>query len=371
MNQGLTKPTSQTERSKVARPALIVSEHIVSEYSIFLERLLVGLAAESVPVALVCPPGSDIDYIVPPSVEVIGYPAFDLPFLWRQNRRILVERLEKFKPTVLHCLCESKALLTKRLAHQLDLPYVLTVNSLQRRFGQFSVSRKHCSRIIVPADSIAANIAKFHPKFAGRIERINMGTFTAETSGCFRETSRLASMVTAHRFDNTGEFENLVAAVHHLAIEGYEFMLVIIGDGRAEKQLRKLLSAHGLLQIVTIVPRLGRWRSVLAAGDIFIQPVASDIFNPLLLEAMSVGAAVAGCKGGVDDLIIDGKTAVLFDPSDELSIYSTLQRLFDRRDFARQLAGKAQEYLRKNYTVSGMISSILRVYHNAPRRPER
>jgi glycosyltransferase involved in cell wall biosynthesis len=80
---------------------------------------------------------------------------------------------------------------------------------------------------------------------------------------------------------------------------------------------------------------------------------------------MSVGAAVAACKGGVDDLIIEEQTAIAFDPDDELSIYSSLQRLFDRRELARKIAGGAQEYLRENHTVSNMITSTLRTYREA------
>ncbi len=353
------------------RPALIASEKTICEHPMFLEHLLVGLADESIPAALVCPAGCDVDSVVSGAVEVISHPVFKLPILWRQNRRILIKRLEKFRPSVLHCLCESKAALTKELARQLDLPYVLTVNSLQKRWGQFSVSSKLCARIIVPAKSIATNLAKIYPSFAERIEQINIGTFVSETTGCFSEPGRLAGMVTAHPLRNASEFENLFGAVRHLVIDGYEVMLVMVGGGRAERQLRKLLSALGLLQIVTIVPRLAPWRSVLAAGDIFIQPVASTAFNPLLLEAMSIGAAVAACKGGVDDLIVEDKTAVVFDPDNELSIYGSLQRLFDRREWARQLAKAAQESLRENYSVSKMVADILQIYRNTQQWPGR
>ena len=371
MSEEQTDSTSQTPVSKSLRPALIVSEHTVSEYSIFLEHLLVGLADESIAAVLVCPPGCDVDSVVSPAVEVIRHPAFNLPLLWRQNRKVLIERLAKFKPSVLHCLCESKAGLTRQLARQLDLPYVLTVNSLQKRWGQLSIPSRHLARIIVPAKSIATNIAKAYPKFTERIEQINIGTFVGESSGCFSEPGQLASMVIAHPLRNVSEFENLFGAVRHLIIDGYEFMLVVIGGGRAERQLRKLLHALGLLQIVIIVPRLKPWRCVLAAGDIFIQPQPSAAFNPLLLEAMSVGAAVAGCKGGVDDLIIEGQTAVVFDPDDELSIEGTLRRLFDKRELARQIAKGAQEYLRENHTVSKMISSILRIYREAQNQLNR
>jgi glycosyltransferase involved in cell wall biosynthesis len=109
------------------------------------------------------------------------------------------------------------------------------------------------------------------------------------------------------------------------------------------------------------------WRSVLAAGDIFVQPRPSFVFDLSLLEAMSIGTAVASCKGGVDDLIIEDQTAVVFDPNDEVSIMRALQRLLDRREFARQIAKNAQEYLRKNHSVSKMISGILRVYNEVGR----
>jgi glycosyltransferase involved in cell wall biosynthesis len=174
--------------------------------------------------------------------------------------------------------------------------------------------------------------------------------------------------VTVHPLDHVAEFEHLFKAIRNLRInppQADEFMLMIIGSGPAEGKLRKLLASFGLLQNVTIVPLLKPWRSILAAGDIFIQPRPNASFNPFLLEAMAVGSAVAACKGGVDDLIIEDKTAVVFNPNDEISIRGTLQRLLDRRDFARQLARGAQAYLRESHSVSSMISSILRLYREA------
>jgi len=354
-------------KRKSLRVALIVSERTLCEYSMFLEHLLVGLADESIPVVLVCPPGCDVGPVVRGAVEVLRHPALDLPLAERLSRKALAERLAEFAPAVLHCLCESKASLASWLAHRMDLPYVLTVNSLQRRWGLSSVSSRHCARIIVPARSIAANIAKIYPCFADRVEQINIGTFVAEGSACFSELARIATIVLAHPFDNADDFENLFSALRHMILDGYEFMTVLMGAGKAESRLRELLGALDLAQTVTIVPRLRPWRSVLAAADIFIQPVAGSAFSPFLLEAMSVGAAVAACRGGVDDLIIEEKTAVLFDPNDELSIISTLQRLLGRRELARKIAVTAQEYLRENHSVSKMIDATLQTYQNAER----
>lgn len=353
---------------------MIISEHTLFEYSTSLEHLLAGFADESIPVTLVCPPRSDIESVLSGAVEVVRYPVFDLPFTGFLNRKNLTEQLSRLKPTVLHCLCESKAQLTKKLAHQMDLPYVLSVNSLQQRWRNFvyqrqihplSISLSNCAKIIVPTESIAANMAKLYPKYAERIVQINTGTFVDENKICFNVPSRLPCIVIAHLFGKAEEFENLFGAIRHLTIDGYEFMTMVVGNGRAERQMRRLLAAFGLLQSVTIIPRLKPWRAVVSAGDIFIQPVASSCFNPRLLEAMSVGAVVASCKGGVDDMVIEGKTAVVFDPYDELSIKQNLQRLLDRRELARQIAKGAQEYLKRCHSVSNMIASTLRAYQGA------
>jgi len=329
----------------------------------FLQHLLVGLADESIPVALICPPSFNPSSVFTGAAEVISYPAIDLPLLGRINIRLLADRLAKFEPAVIHCLCESEASLVSQLAHRLDVPYVLMVNSLQKRWSRHSISSKYCARIVVPVKSLAENMMSAHPRFADRIAQINMGTFVAEDLGCFSDASRLPTMVIADSLKKADDIENLLSVTRHLMIDGYEFMAVIVGGGRAERHLWKLLDALGLLKIVTIVPEQLSWRSVLAAADIFIQPQPNYAFNPVLLQAMSVGTAVAGCTGGVDDLIIDGRTAVVFDPNDEMSIMRTLQRLLDRRELARQIAGTAQQYLKENHSVSKMISATLKIYY--------
>ncbi len=354
---------SEKATKKSLRVALIVSERTVTEYQAFLEHLLVGLTDESISIALFCPQNCNLDSIVLGAAEVIRYENIGLPLFDYFNKRLLIESLAKFKPTVLHCLCETQAALVRQLAGRLNLPYILMINSLRERWSRLAISSKQCVKVVVPAQSIAANFARIYPRLADQLQQINTGTFTDRTRCCFSESSRITTIVTAHPFRNADEFENLFSALRHLRIEGHEFMMVIIGGGRAEKKLWKLLAALGLLQIVTIVPRVTPWRQVLSAGDIFIQPQPTNTFNALLLEAMSVGTAVAGCRGGVDDLIIENETAAVFDPNDELSIVGSLQLLLSRREFARKIANNAKEYLRINYSVSNMISKTLQLYN--------
>ncbi len=353
---------------KAIRPVLIASQRNATDDTPVLRRLLVGLADESLSAALVCPPGCDAESVVPAPVDVFTFPLVDLPVIKQLGLEQLEEQLEKFRPTVLHCLCESRAALARRLARRLDVPYVLTINALADRLHTPAISPRHCAKIVVPTESIRASVTRVNFRFADRIRPIPIGTFIKTDTFCFSVPTRLASIVVAHRLDRVADFVRLLDAVRQLRAEGREFMVVLMGEGRAEHRLWRLLEQQDLSETVTIVPTLTPWRSVLAAGDIFVQPRPVSRFSTFLLEAMSVGTAVVACKGGVDDLIVPNETALVFDPDDGTSIRQTLARLLDDHEFARRLATKAQAYLQARHSVSNMVEAILDTYLQAQQR---
>jgi len=347
------------------RPALILSRRNITEHTTFVRHLLVGLADESIPAALICPPGQNIESVTPAPAAVFTHPPVALPLMEHIGIERLAGQLEKFKPTVLHCLCESRAGLARQLSRLLDLPYVLMINSPAKRRQKLPISGHRCAKITVPAETIRASVAKALPRFAGRVLQINIGAFVETDTICFTDPSRLPSIVVAHPLRHVSDFENFFQAIKSLRTDGREFMAAIMGTGPAEHRIRKLLVSLGLSDIVTIVPVLDPWRSVVVAGDIFVQPQPLRSFSVFLLEAMAVGTAVAACWGGVDDLIIPNETAVVFEPDSEPSIRQALKQLLDDHDFARRLATTAQEHIRAHYSVSAMVSATMRTYLEA------
>lgn len=356
--------TSDVMKNPV-RPALVFDRSTLKNYADPLRHLLTGLADEPCSAVIICPPDADAGSVLCPSVELIGHPIFRIPLFRRQNRKILFDKLEKFKPSVLHCLSASKARLTMRIAAHLDIPYVLTFNALQGSFFRPRVSSSHCASLIASSEVIGDYLAKVYSRLSGRIEQINLGVFVDETCACFSETSRVTSLVTAKALERLSDFEPLLNAVRHLAIDGYEFIYAIIGSGPAERQIHELIKGLGLSQVVTIIPAIDPVRALFAGADIFIQPQGTTEFDSFVLEAMSVGMVVATARGGIDDLLIEDETAVFFDPDDELRIYSALQKLFDKHDYARGLAQAGQEHLKKHHSVSRMVDALVQTYRNA------
>ena len=162
---------------KDVRPALIASRRSMVEHATYLRHLLVGLADESIVMALVCPPGGDEGHLLPVSMEVLTHPPVDLPLLEHLGVERIAVALEKFKPTVLHCLCESRGAWVRRLARRLDVPYVLSINTLAKRFTRLPISAACCMRIVVPAETVRASVVQTYGRFADRVRQVNMGTF--------------------------------------------------------------------------------------------------------------------------------------------------------------------------------------------------
>ena len=365
MNQEPDNEQSDGRSRARLRLALIAGEDTFLYYKPYLNRLLLGLGDESVSVVLVCPPEVNVESIMFGNPEVIRYPVLPFSFLAHYDLKILTEQLLKFKPYVLHCLSDKLAALARHLSKRLNVPYVLTINSLQKRMSYVSVSSKRLASIIVPCESIAQNVSEHYPGFSERIRLIKIGTFVTNSALCFSRPERVASIITSSGFQERADLTMLFAALKHLAVEDYEFVIAVITGDDSEGQLRKMISSLGLSQIVIIVPKLAPWRELLTAADIFVNPSVDSHFNISVLEAMSIGAGVVGCKGGVDDLIIKGETAFVFEQTDEFGIYNCLKEVLNSREKTKKIAQQAQKFISRNFTVSGMVEETLKCYDDA------
>jgi glycosyltransferase involved in cell wall biosynthesis len=290
------------------------------------------------------------------------HPMFNIPLLWIQNRKFLYDRLTKFNPTILHCLCDSKLKLTKQIAEQFSIPYVASFNSTQTGLFKHSVSFDHCGAMLASSQTVVDHLDNRYKNMNERIEQVNVGIFVDDKCACFSVPDRITSLVTVKDLDSVAHYEPLLSAIRHLAIDGYEFVYAIIGEGPAEKDIHGLIKALGLNQVVTVVPRIDPIEAVFSSADIYIDPFSSKRFNTYLLEAMGAGMAVAASQDTIEDILVDDQTAVLFDRTDELAIYTTLQKLLDKKEFAKQIALQAQQRLEKGHSVSKMVETFIDIY---------
>lgn len=360
-------PDQLTESSPEApvKPVFLVDRPVFQDYASYIRRILVGLAGTAHASALVCPSTVDARTILCPSVEQIEHPALRLPVFWSQNRNILLDRLLRFKPTILHAFYPGQIHLAHWLSKQLQLPYVVTYHKNPLHKGRFERCIHHAVKVIAPSKTIADELAKKHPRMKTQIESIHIGGFVDDRCCCFSRSGNVASLIVAHPLNSMRFFEPFLNAVRHLVLDGFEVMVAIMGKGKAEKAIRNYVRKLGLTSIVTVVPPIRPIRNVLRGADIYVHLSDKRYFDAQLLEAMSVGLAVVGKPERTSGLMADGQTAAFWDPEDELNIYGCLKTMLGQRDRSRRFAMNAQAHLRQHNSVSGMIDRLMNTYIEA------
>ncbi len=359
----------QTEESSAGisqrvRPALIVDAEFLAENASMLRRFLVALVADGFAPIVAGPEtlkGSDI---LSPSVEVAEYPVFHIPLLWRHNFSYLLEMLEDLDPTVLHCLSPRRIGLTEALGEAMEIPYVATFTQWPRSLFRPRIRASHCGQLIGTTNRVTQRLIEEYPAMAASICQVSAGDFVEDYCACYSHPHRQTSVISVQPLEDSAYFESMLNATRHLAIDGHDFALAILGKGKASSAIHRTIRRLGLSRIVTVAPVVEPLQTVLAAADIFVQAGRPLDINSALLDAMSVGMAVALSKGGLEETLVPGTAAEYFDPTDEYSIYSCLQKLLTQKDYAQSLARGAQEYIRQNHSVSRMTEEVIRIYQH-------
>lgn len=356
---------NEVDAGPPVRPVLLVDAGVYRNYAVYLRRILVGLAGTAHASAVICPGDIDTSIMDCPTVEKIEYPALRLRVFQPTNRRVLLERMGRFRPTVIHTFSPGQTDLAAFLSESLDVPFLVTVHGRPGRWDRGRKAIRKAARILAPSELLAEQSRARYPMLHENIELVPIGSYVEDVCACFSRPNLPASVISLHPLDDAEVFEPLLGAVRHLALDGFELMLVLMGEGKAEGAIRRQIRSLGLAPVVTIVPPMRPLRTALAGADVFLHLKDNGLFNAQMLEAMGVGLAVAGVADRTGGLLADGQTAALWDGADELSIYGSLKRLLGQRDWARRLALNGQDYLRQQCSVSCMVDKVLAAYISA------
>ena len=395
-----TEVPQGTTAGKPAEPAnlrvvQLADNEALRSYGPVLRRMAVGLIDEVGDLSLLCLGTSPMLKHVPsPPVRLIKQtkryhqptyysnfinreititaPRFGLFEMLRplkQAKRI-EEILAPYKPTLLHAMSERQARLAQHLSQLLNIPYVVSLLSLQN--NEVSLFDKRCGKILPCNSHLARQVRRNQPELADRIQLLPIGTHVSDQSCCFSHGQRQAQLFCCGRLEYRYGFPELINSLKRLSEMGYAFHATISGQGPAEHDLRRQVSMLKLDQRVHFVPPIemmlsgsDAYKAVLQTVDIFIQPWPDTAWRPELLESMSVGNAVVVANGVKNDLVIEGKTALTIPFHNEQALTDKVEQLLKDREYARRLAQCSQAYLRKHFLASRMITRLARAYREA------
>lgn len=140
--------------------------------------------------------------------------------------------------------------------------------------------------------------------------------------------------------------------------------LVIIGRGKEEytklcRARSKELGIEDRIIYRESIPQ-NQLPSIYRNCDIFLLPSRYEIFGMVLLEAMRFGIPVISSKnGGSSTLIKSGENGLVLEDFNVYSWAKQILELLDNKDYALQIAEKAQKVASEKYVWSEIAAEIL------------
>ena len=136
------------------------------------------------------------------------------------------------------------------------------------------------------------------------------------------------------------------AMSHLMDADSADIMLVIAGSGPLESELRRLAAEVGVskrVQFLGSVPP-DRLRELLAQSLMVVIPSKWEAFGVIALEAMIAGRAViATNRGGISEIVVDGRTGVLVPPDDPEALAKAIHELLADADRVASMGAEGRE----------------------------
>jgi phosphatidylinositol alpha 1,6-mannosyltransferase len=326
--------------------------------------------------------------------DLVGVPAFSIPT--REEYRVpmaltpTVRRdLERFAPNVIHVA--SPDIVAHRAvswARARGIPAVASVHTRFETYMQYynlhwlePVIRamlrrfyRRCDAIVAPAESTAAIL---------RAQRMN-SDISIWTRGVDREQFNpgrrdmawrrahgipAKAMVVAFlgRIVMEKGLESFAAAIDALKARKVEHKVLVIGDGPARGWFAERLP-DAVFTGQLVGSELGR---ALASADVLLNPSITEAFGNVTLEAMASGLpVVAAVATGTTNLVRDGETGTLVDPTD-VDAYADALEAYARDPALRARHGEAGLAFARTMDWDVINDAVMKVYQRVIARRAR
>ncbi|HJP68099.1 MAG TPA: glycosyltransferase family 4 protein [Sphingomicrobium sp.] len=157
----------------------------------------------------------------------------------------------------------------------------------------------------------------------------------------------------------------LLAAFACVVREIPDIHLILVGDGPDANELRCIADRLDLGSRVTFTGRLGESEALneIARSDILVLSSFMEGLPIVLIEAMAIGTAVIASRvAGIPELVEDGKSGLLFTPSNWDELASCMRRLSKDEQLRQELVAAGRERVSEEFDSRKSAEQLLQLF---------
>lgn len=157
--------------------------------------------------------------------------------------------------------------------------------------------------------------------------------------------------------------ELLIHALVNLRAQFPQCVLLLAGEGPEKASLQEIarqILPEGAVKFTGFVSDI---ESVFAATDLFVFPSHEEPLGSALLSAMAHGLpVVAIARGGVPEVVENGKNGILVEALDPPQLAAAIARLISNTVEASQLGQAAREAISSHFSADRMVDATFQLY---------
>ena len=174
------------------------------------------------------------------------------------------------------------------------------------------------------------------------------------------------------RVESVKGHDIMIAALEELKQRGRIFHIAVVGEGRDEPELRRLIAEHGLGGQVHLLGFRSDIPQILADIDVFCAPSRSEGLPYTVLEAARQGVPViAAAVDGLAEVLEDDATAILIAPENPSFLARAIERMADDQALRHRLGVDGRAMFEERFLIPRMVEETLAVYRSVVRRGGR
>lgn len=158
-------------------------------------------------------------------------------------------------------------------------------------------------------------------------------------------------------------FDVLLETAEALLDQGWDFELVIVGEGPERQRLESQIAASSHAARLRLLGYCAETWDLFAALDLFVLSSLREGLPNVLLEALAMEVPVVATEvGGISGLIRDGVDGLLVPPGDAQRLADGMARLFGDATLRARLAAAGRKRVEQGFDFAERMRKIRAIY---------
>ncbi len=173
-------------------------------------------------------------------------------------------------------------------------------------------------------------------------------------------------LITVGRLIESKRQRDLIEAVAALRQRGYPVVLWVVGEGVLRGELEEAARGMGIDHAVVFLGARNDVPDLLRAADQFVFASATEGLPNAVIEAALAGCPIVASRiGGVEAIVDDNRSALLFPVGDVAALVARIEELLQESARATGLASAAAADARAKFSLEATLQLLYRAYDAA------